>query len=200
MSERCWKYKGVHTGDQSTVIAACDRANGLSRLEKLASPGRCAESCAVSDSPLATRHASARHGRQGGKVPSTGIRESRCCPRKTVVSGRHFLKTTRTPCSLLRHQDVGIDPWSLSCRSPRCRFPCSWVEATACVLPLFYSVSTPDIQPQPYRIQLIWTWISHGLNTHGSATNCLSFRFSSSKVRSRRSPAMPSPANRFFHR
>jgi hypothetical protein len=33
-----------------------------------------------------------------------------------------------------------------------------------------------------------------------SATNCFSFLFSSSKVRSRRSSAIPSPANRFFHR
>ena len=33
-----------------------------------------------------------------------------------------------------------------------------------------------------------------------SATSCLSFRFSSSMIRSRRSSAMPSPANRFFHR
>ena len=33
-----------------------------------------------------------------------------------------------------------------------------------------------------------------------SATNCFSFLFSSSKVRSRRNSATPSPANRFFHR
>ena len=71
-----------------------NRSNRLLRREKRGSPGRGADSGAVSASPLATRHVSAGHGRQGSKIPSTEISESPSSLRKNVFFGRHCLKST----------------------------------------------------------------------------------------------------------